>query len=43
VFPLALALHMSLFVPPCLFPLPVCIIICVLLFVWAASLMSVCL
>ena len=33
---------MSLFVPPCLFPLPVCINICVLLFVWAASLMSVC-
>jgi len=26
----------------CLFPLPVCINICVLLFVWAASLMSVC-
>jgi len=30
---LALALHMSLFVPPCLFPVPVCINICVLLFV----------
>jgi len=25
VSPLALALHMLLFVPPCLFPLPVCI------------------
>jgi len=35
--PLALALHMLLFVPPCLFPLPVCIDICVILFVWAAS------
>jgi len=42
VSPLARALHMLLFVPPCLFPLPVCINICVLLFVWAASLMSVC-
>jgi len=30
---LALALHMLLFVPPCLFPLHVCINICVLLFV----------
>ena len=33
VSPLALALHMLLFVPPCPFPLPVCINICVLLFV----------
>ena len=29
----ALALHMLLFVSPCLFSLPVCIHICVLLFV----------
>ena len=42
VSPLALALHMLLFVPPCLFPLPVCINVCVLLFVYSASLMSVC-
>ena len=39
---LKIAPSRTLFVPPCLFPLPVCIFICVLLFVWAASLMSVC-